>query len=102
MNNQTTILGMFAFQAAHVGQRNSAEASLQRDKSAEDERYAYRATMASRRAVADVQSLDELHFRYVARPCFGLFVGVADGDDDGQLVVRRDIKSLQEELALLA
>ena len=93
---------MFAFQAACVGLLNSLQASRQRDKSAEDERHAYRATVASWPAVADVQSLDELHFRCVARPCFGLFVGVADGDDDGQLVVRRDIKSLQEELALLA
>ena len=93
---------MFAFQAACVGLLNSLQASRQRDKSAEDERYAYRATMASWPAVAGVQSLDELHFRCVTRPCFGLFVGVADGDDDGQLVVRRDIKSLQEELALLA
>ena len=45
--------------------------------------------------------LDELHFRGITWLRIGLLVRIADGDDIVQLVVGRDIETVEEELALL-
>ena len=44
---------------------------------------------------------DIFHFRGITRLGIGLFVGIADGDDVIQLVVGRDVETVEEELALL-
>jgi hypothetical protein len=45
--------------------------------------------------------LDILYLRSVARLGVGLFVGITDSDDVVQLIVLGDVKTVEEELALV-
>ena len=41
------------------------------------------------------------HFRGIAGLCFGLFVGITNGNDVVQFIVFGDVKTVKEELTLL-